>query len=343
MLKRLTAATRATATAVFVLLLCVFSELVWLRHGGAPDEVVWLPVVVCSVCTWAYVHYFVRVRFDVVLSAFERIAGGELDLELPPPPDADVARIRDAMLRMSAALRDLTQRLRDADAARRRLFADLSHELATPTTTIIALVDALASPEVAKGETERAEIVSALFGETTRLARLVDDMRELGQLDDPDFRLERTETDLGEVVSGVVQRLRLAKLEGTGIEVEVVPAMANVDRSRIEQVVVNLLTNAARYASKTARVRIHVETSDEHARIVVEDSGEGVPDEMLSRLGERLLRVDPSRSRRTGGSGLGLSIVRAIVERHGGSVRFDRSPLGGLSVNVELPAHHERG
>lgn len=337
MLQKLTTATRAAATALTVLVICAVIEIVWLRRGGAPEVVVWLSVVVCGACTWLYAHYFVRVRFGVILSAFERIAGGELDLELPPPPDADVAGVRTAMLSMSTALRDLTQRLRDADASRRRLFSDLSHELATPSSTIIALVDALGTPGLSATEAQRNEIVEALIGETARLARLVTDMRDLGQLDDPDFVLEREKVDLSATVSSVAQRLKLTKLGGMKVEVETEPTTAWVDRERIEQVVVNLLTNAARYAAEAGRIRVRVREDGELARIVVDDAGEGVPSDKLERLGERLLRIDPSRSRKTGGSGLGLSIVRAIVERHGGSVRFGKSALGGLEVTLELP------
>lgn len=341
MLQKLTTATRAAATATTVLVICAVIEIVWLKQGGAPEVVVWLSVVVCGACTWVYAHYFVQVRFGILFNAFERMAHGELDLELPPPPDADVATVRTAMLSMSTALRDLTQRLRDADAARRRLFSDLSHELATPSSTIIALTDALATPGVCKTEEQRNEIVAALTGETARLARLVSDMRDLGQLDDPDFVLERQPVDLAATVRSVVQRLKLTKLEGFTVDVEAEPATAFVDRERIEQVVVNLLTNAARYAHEAGQLRVRVENGDNRARIVVDDAGEGVPSDMLGRLGERLLRIDPSRSRKTGGSGLGLSIVRAIVERHGGAVRFDKSALGGLQVTLELPTRDE--
>jgi two-component system sensor histidine kinase BaeS len=337
MLHKLSSAARATATALSVLVLCAFAQLFWLRASGEPAYVVWLPVIVCGLCTWLYVDYFVRVRFGVVLSAFARVADGELDLELPPPPDADVAAVRESLMRMMAALRNLTERLKSADAARRRLFADLSHELATPSSTIVALIDALAKPELCPTEEQKNELVRALAGESARLVRLVNDMRDLGQLDDPDFRLEIAPTDLAEVVNSAVQRWKRAHPACSGIVVSTLPVEANVDHQRVEQILFNLLTNASRYVAAEEQIRVSLDRDGEVPRIVVEDAGPGVPDEMLSQLGERLLRVDPSRSRRTGGSGLGLSIVRAIVGRHGGKVQFDRSPLGGLRVTVLLP------
>lgn len=337
MLHQLSSAARATATAVSVLFVCAIAQLFWLRSGGSPEWVVWLPVLVCGLCTWLYVDYFIRIRFGVVLAAFSRLADGELDLDLPPPPDKDVAIVRDSLLRMSAALRNLTERLKNADASRRRLFADLSHELATPSSTIVALVDALAKPELCPTEAQRNELVQALAGESGRLVRLVDDMRNLGQLDDPDFRLEIAPTDLSELVNGAVQRWKHAHPERANIEVSTAKLDANVDHQRVEQVLFNLLTNASRYVDDDQPIRVTLDRAASTPRLVVEDGGPGVPDEKLRQLGERLLRVDPSRSRRTGGSGLGLSIVRAIVGRHGGSVGFDRSPLGGLRVTILLP------
>jgi two-component system sensor histidine kinase BaeS len=338
MLHKLSSAARATATALSVLIVCAFAQLLWLRAGGAPEWVVWLPVIVCGVCTWLYVDYFIRVRFGVVLAAFSRLADGELDLDLPPPPDKDVATVRDSLLRMSASLRNLTERLRNADAARRRLFADLSHELATPSSTIVALIDALAKPELCSTEEQKTELIQALATESARLVRLVDDMRDLGQLDEPDFRLEITPTRLGELVESSVQRWKHAHPLRSSIDVSAAPIEANVDPQRVEQILFNLLTNASRYAGSEQKIRVTLDRDGDVPRLVVEDAGPGVPDEVLSRLGERLLRVDPSRSRRTGGSGLGLSIVRAIVGRHGGGVRFDRSPLGGLRVTIALPS-----
>jgi two-component system sensor histidine kinase VicK len=320
-----------------VLLICALSQFVWLRAGGAPEHVVWLPVVVCGACTWLYVYYFIRVRFGVVLAAFSRVADGEFDLELPPPPDRDVAVVRESLLRMSAALRSLTERLKKADAARRRLFADLSHEIATPCSTIVALVDALQEPELSRTEAQRTELVRALSTESARLVRLVADMRDLGQLDDPDFRFEVARADLGELVEAAVSRWKHAHPERSNVMVTTAPVEAAIDRERVEQILFNLLTNASRYVSDDREIRVTVDRDGPSARIVVEDAGAGVPDELLDQLGERFLRTDPSRSRRTGGSGLGLSIVRAIASRHGGSVRFDRSRLGGLSVSVLFP------
>jgi len=112
---------------------------------------------------------------------------------------------------------------------------------------------------------------------------------------------------------------------------------AGVDPHRVEQVLLNLLHNARRHAPAAGLVRVTVGAAPGGARVTVDDDGPGVDDALLPRLGERMFRADPSRSARSGGSGLGLSIAARIVALHGGAMRFARSPLGGLRVEFTLP------
>ena len=116
------------------------------------------------------------------------------------------------------------------------------------------------------------------------------------------------------------------------------PAVASVDRTRVEQVLVNLLMNAKRHALEGTSVRISVSDERDHVAIAVENDGDVLPEVTLKRLGERFFREDGSRARATGGLGLGLAIVNAVVERHSGSLSFARGPSDrGLCVSVRLP------
>ncbi len=296
-----------------------------------------IPQAVAALCATLWTWLTVRHRTARLVAALRRIEQGELRGEVPPAIDDDLVRVRDALLSMRASIDQLTARLRHTDAQRRRLFADLAHELATPTSTILAVADALADPAKLGAETERGRLVACLDGEGTRLERLVSDIRDLARLDDPDVALEPQRVDLGEIARRAAERINVA---GGGARVtcaaEAVPALA--DPVRIDQVMINLLTNAQRYTPPDGTIAVRVERRGGEARLTVEDSGVGVPDEVLPRLGERLLRVDPSRARRSGGHGLGLSIVSAVVQRHGGRLRFDRASLGGLRVEIDLPA-----
>lgn len=338
MLGRLRQATKASLLALALLVLLAIVQLVALERGLDRWLIVLIPVVVCTATVWIYTELVMRHRVGALADAFVKMSHGHLDTELPPAPDADVASTREAFVRMSTSLRDMTDRLRQVDVLRRQLFADLAHEIGTPTATVVALADALSLPEVEASAEKRAELVEALVAEGLRLTRLIGDMRDLAALDDPDAPLQKASTDVAQVVSAVARRLELARPEAAPIVVSAPPRLlAEVDEHRVEQILVNVLTNAQRYTPSESAIEVRLEAVGPGLRITIEDGGSGVDRETLARLGERLFRADPSRSRTTGGSGLGLSIVRAIAERHGGALRFDRAARGGLLVCIELP------
>lgn len=293
-----------------------------------------VPAVFCGATAYTYTARVVRFRAVNFGAGLMRVADGDLETELPPAPDSDLVPLRDAFVRMAAALRETTGRLRETDLARRQLFRDLAHELGTPAQTLVALADALCLPQIDADAAQLTEIAQALVEEGARLSRLVGDVRELAELDDPAVPIERARADIGALVKSAVQGITLA--HDADVQVEAEQIVIEADGGRVGQIAVNLVGNALRYAHGGV-VRVVVDRDGSWARLTVDDDGEGVPDEMLGRLGERLVRVDPSRSRRSGGSGLGLSIVRAIAERHGGSLAFERSPLGGLRAVVRLP------
>jgi signal transduction histidine kinase len=336
MLARFSLAAQATTLALVVQVALYLVSLGWLAEGGSAPVVLLVPVVVCTAAVFAFTRYVHRVRLRALAAAFERLADGELGHRLPPPPDADSLPVGRVYDRMRAALAELTERLKKTDLSRRQLFADLAHELGTPVGTVLALADGLAIPDVAASAERRSELVSALVGEGQRLARLVGDLRELAELDDPAVTLEESEVQVGELVRDVCRSRALAQPQGPRIEIDAADVLLLADPDRLQQVVVNLVTNAQRYAGATGRVRVTLVVG-ERVVLGVEDDGPGVPEAMLPRLGERLVRLDPSRARATGGSGLGLAIVRAIVERHRGQLLFSRARSGGLRAEVQLP------
>lgn len=236
--------------------------------------------------------------------------------------------------------------IEEADLRRRRLIADLTHELATPCHAILGIADTLGHATLKLEPAQEQELLEALDQEASRLARLIGDLGELARLDDPDLPIRFEPVDLSRVVEQGARALA-ASYTDTTLSLEV-PAGITVsgDPYRLAQVVANIVKNSFRHsrtppgggeAISGGNVRVALRKQKTGVELVVEDTGKGVDDSLLPLLGERFFRADPSRNRKTGGSGLGLSIVRGIVERHGGKVGFSRSQLGGLCVLIALP------
>jgi len=296
-----------------------------------------LPLAGCVLASWLFARIVVRVRSRVITEAYQRIAAGDFKADLSYAFFGELQGVRDMFRTMVRALDKLTTNLQDADDQRRRLFADLAHELATPTSTMLGIAEALAHPERLAGQ-DPARLLAHLEREAMRLTRLIEDLRDLAHLDDPETRLEPQPMDLAALAHLAVERAQVLAAGRVSIECCAEPASAVVDAMRIDQALANLVSNALRYTPAGGRIAVTVEQLADAVRLTVEDSGTGVPDDLLPRLGQRLLRLDPSRNRMTGGSGLGLSIVAAIVERHAGALQFGRGGFGGLRVVVTLPA-----
>lgn len=277
-------------------------------------------------------------RFSAVL---RRIGQGDLGARLPEPPSRELALVAETVTDMAQALERAMNQLREVDQQRRRLFADLAHELATPAGAILGIADTLVEPALCPqgpaGDALRARLLKALAEEAQRLGALNRDLGELAHLEDPQIALRPAPDDLAAVAARVVERMNAAG--GAPITLRAAPAPVVIDPGRIEQVLVNLLSNARRYAPAGAPVEVQVAPlPGGGAEVSVRDHGPGVPEALLPRLGERLFRQDPSRDRRTGGHGLGLALARQIVLRHKGALRFQNAPDGGLLVQVCLPA-----
>jgi signal transduction histidine kinase len=336
---------KAAATAIFVLVL-INTIQVALIAGWTPEErttarlalVLLLPDVIYVGVSIAFAYYIVESRTRRLTRVLDAVARGDMHMDLEPLLDADLLVVRDSLAHMRVVLDELTTRLRYTDDQRRRLFADLAHELATPATTILATAEAFANPALSRTEDARARIAACLDEEAARLSRLVRDVRDLARLDDPDVALEFEEVDVSAIVRRAVGRLELVQPSRRPIRFSATPVpKLRADPVRIDQAIMNILNNARRHGPPDGGIDVEVTARSGAVRITVEDEGAGVPDEVLPRLGERLFRADPARAAKTGGSGLGLSIVAAAVARHGGSLRFERASLGGLRVIVELP------
>lgn len=229
----------------------------------------------------------------------------------------------------------LAETLEKNRSSRQRWMADVAHELRTPVAIlkgeIEALTDGVRAPD------ERA--MASLSEEIDQLSVLVDDLQTLALADAGALNLRREPLDFHELLQQVAASFedRLAA-RGIAVELDLPETLTMVaDAQRLRQLLQNLLENCVRYAEDGGRVRVAAAQGAGDLRLTVEDSGPGVDDAQLGLLFERFYRGEPGRSRTGGGSGLGLSICRNIVEAHGGTIRAERSPLGGVAIRVRFP------
>lgn len=245
---------------------------------------------------------------------------------------------RDEIGRLGDNVNRLAQSLEQNRSARNRWMADIAHELRTPLAVlkgeVEALVDGVRQPD--------QRVLASLTEEINQLSVLVDDLQSLALADAGALSLRQETVELRALAQQACEAFR-DRLAGRGIALELDapdPVSASADPQRLRQLLHNLLENCARYVDAGGRVRVSVRAGSGAAPLAlrVEDSGPGVAEEQLERLFERFYRVEQGRSRAGGGSGLGLAICRSIAEAHGGQIRAGRSALGGLAIQVELPA-----
>lgn len=247
---------------------------------------------------------------------------------------------RDELGELAADLNQLAETLELNRNSRQQWIADISHELRTPLTVLHGEIEALEDGV----RPFNADALHSLSMEVEQLKRLVDDLYQLSLSDQGALSYEKEQVNPLQILHGVVESLQpsmvqqglVLDLDGEQQEVTLL-----ADPQRLIQLYTNLLENSLRYTDREGMIRIRCEIG-EVLKISIEDSAPGVPEEQLPRLFERLFRVDQSRSRAHGGSGLGLSIARAIVMAHDGEINAEQSPMGGVRVVLQLPIEQKR-
>ncbi len=234
------------------------------------------------------------------------------------------------------AVRDITEH-RSLERSKTAFLSDVSHELRTPLTTIQSAVSLLERAEERLDPLEHRALELA-EGELVRIRGMVEELLTLAQMDSWQYSLKLEATDLSRIIESAIDSVEV-KAGRFGIEVHLYDAavQCTCDAQKLYQVFLNLLDNAVKYSESGARVDITVgEDKAEHI-VRIKDTGLGIPEEDLPHLFERFYRVDKNRSRSTGGSGLGLSISKQIVELHGGRISVASEPGVGSTFTVRLP------
>jgi two-component system sensor histidine kinase BaeS len=280
----------------------------------------------------------VRRRLKQVQEATERLGGGDLSARAPDHGGDEVAAVAHSFNRMADELTSRTRALEQADKVRRQLLADVSHELMTPLTAMRGYIETLAMPELTLDTATRERYVDIVTEETHRLERIIGDLLDLARLEGGGTSMRREPVSIPLLFERVASRherelttrhIRLERRVGPGAE------QVTGDPDRLEQALQNLAANALRHTPDGGEIAVSAARQDDRVQLTVRDSGPGISAEHLPMIFDRFYKVDASR-KASGGSGLGLSIVKAIVERHGGTISARND--NGAVFDIVMPA-----
>jgi two-component system, OmpR family, sensor kinase len=299
-------------------------------------------IVLALLGGWWLVRLGLRPLADVEATA-DSIAAGNLDQRVPggeqPTEVGRLARALNVMLEriqyaFDARLRS-ESKLKENEQHLRQFVADASHELRTPIAAVSAYAE-LFERGGAEHSDDLPRIVAGIRTETARMDRLVTDLLTLARLDEG-LAMEMAPVELVSLVSDSVRTATAVGPEWPVRFWAARPVEVSADKDRLRQVVDNLLANVRAHTPEGTVTTVRVDQVGEYAEVEVRDTGPGMPAGDAHRVFERFYRSDPARSRTSGGSGLGLSIVAAIVEAHHGTVSASSAPGEGMTVIVRLP------
>ncbi|OGW85241.1 MAG: hypothetical protein A3C35_04735 [Omnitrophica bacterium RIFCSPHIGHO2_02_FULL_46_11] len=239
---------------------------------------------------------------------------------------------------------DITQ-IRKLEKLRQEFVANVSHELRTPLTSIMGFVETLLSGAIQ--EPDRAKhFLKMMEEDAQRLKRLIDGLLELSRIESREIILKQEPIDLKDEIAKVVAQFEpFLKQKKVAVENNISKQetlRVTADRDRLKQVLINLLDNAIKFNREGGRIILKAERNGNQVRVSIEDTGVGIAREAIPRVFERFFRVDEARSREAGGAGLGLSIVKHIIEAHGGTVSCNSELGKGSQFFFTLPIHPVR-
>jgi len=309
-----------------------YNQIEVVLHGLLLTLAIYMPFVVSLAVAGGY--WLMRRSLqpvDEITRRAEGITSTNLSERLP------VIRSGDELERLSTSLNRMIERLDGAFQHINRFSGDASHELRTPLTILQLELENIAQNY--RRDASLGDQIGSALEETHRMSRIVESLLAISRLDAGEVKMDKTCLDLGELVVSTADEMRLLAEEksiglhtraATGIQVE-------GDRSRLQQVIVNLIDNAIKYTQVGGTVEVSVGREANTAVLEVSDNGPGIPPHAVSHVFERFYRADKARSRANGGAGLGLSIVKAICAAHNAEVKVSSQEGRGTHFRVELP------
>ena len=271
-----------------------------------------------------------------IMVASQHIADGHYSERVQIPGSLDIKEM-DELAQLSLSFNQMTLELEKAENLRKQLIGDIAHELRTPLATIKGSMEGLMDGVLPAGQ----DTYHQVYQEAERLQRLVDDLQDLNRVESGAIQLNFEKYPVKELVE-ITQRRLLRQFDEKGISLILdIPddlPKVSVDADRIGQVFINLIGNSLQYTPTGGVVTVMAEEKKNQILVTISDTGIGISSENLSYIFTRFYRVDKSRSRAGGGSGIGLTIAKHLVESHGGKIWAESPGLGkGSTISVLLP------
>jgi histidine kinase len=271
-----------------------------------------------------------------IMVASQHIADGHYSERVQIPGSLDIEEM-DELAQLSLSFNQMTLELEKAETLRKQLIGDIAHELRTPLATIKGSMEGLMDGVLPAGQ----DTYHQVYQEAERLQRLVEDLQDLNRVESGAIQLNLEKYPVKELVE-ITQRRLLRQFDDKGVLLELdIPddlPKVSVDVDRIGQVFINLIGNSLQYTPTGGVVTVMAEEKKNQILVTISDTGIGISSENLSNIFTRFYRVDKSRSRAGGGSGIGLTIAKHLVESHGGKIWAESPGLGkGSTIRVLLP------
>jgi signal transduction histidine kinase len=278
-------------------------------------------------------------RIHLLEKASQKLAEGDLSARVPVQGLDEVASLAAAFNQMATQLQTADSKQREVERLRSDLIAWVGHDLQTPLASIRAILEALADGMVDDPDAVRRYLETAQR-DVRSLSLLIDDLFQMAQIDAGGLQLELAPSSLSDLISDTLESFSaLAAHQGVALHGNAAPDVdpVRMDTPRIGRVLNNLVGNALRHTPAGGRVEVQARRDGTGVEVVIADTGEGIRPEDLPHVFERFYRGEKSRSRATGGAGLGLAIAQGIVRAHGGEIRLESSPSAGTRFTFSLP------
>lgn len=271
--------------------------------------------------------------------AAERMAEGDFANKPENPATDEIGVFTRTFNNMAGQLEKSIDDMRRSEETRREFVANVSHELRTPITSVRSYAETLVDSDDLDSETRRA-FLGVILNESDRMAKIVQDLLTLSRFDAGNFSFSFAQFSFAQSVEDVYNAVRMeAQKQSYDFRLVLEPAIPDIrgDKARIEQVLLNMVTNAMKYTHAGGKIVVSAGARENKVWCSVRDNGIGIPEKDVERVFERFYRVDKARSRESGGTGLGLSIAREIVTRHDGEIHLESKLGEGTVITMALP------